>query len=70
VTVEEFAKHEARLREALRPFAVLGAALTKDGPHDNSIFVDIPDSETILSNRAGWKITAGQLRRAYDSCDT
>jgi hypothetical protein len=68
VSVEEFQERETRLLSALRPFAELGAALTKHGPHDNSPFVSIPDNDIILSNRAGWIVTAGQLRRAYDPC--
>ena len=56
---------ENRLREAIRPFADIGAALAKHGPNDDGQWTRIQDDWIIFSAGTLWTITAGQLRKAY-----
>jgi hypothetical protein len=57
---------ENRLRAAIKPFAELGAVLTKL-PDNGGVWTKIPDDNVLLSPSwlHGWDITAGQLRAAY-----
>jgi hypothetical protein len=57
-------KEIEKLKEALRPFAVIGDVLSKQSPSDDSPWTRIPDNQSIS---VGWEhltVTAGDLRRA------
>jgi len=52
-----------RLREALRPFAELGAAMMPCDAHDTSVWVTMPD-DTPVRNLSHYNFTAGDFRNA------
>ena len=59
----EAADEIERLREALRPFAELGAAMLPCDAHDTSVWVTMPD-DTPVRNLSHYDFTVGDFRNA------
>ena len=60
---DEAADEIERLREALRPFAELGAAMLPCDAHDTSVWVTMPD-DTPVRNLSHYNFIVGDFRNA------
>ena len=63
----------ARLREALMPFASMGMAWLKQGEKDDSPWVHALDDQRIYLGASSLSFSVGEMRRAgalYETCAT